>query len=293
MTGTSLRILSRRPERHRALKIIPGVELVTADVHSPEALTAQFKDCDAVVNLVGILNESGKSASFRHVHIELVDKILAACRSNGVGRLLHMSALNADQSHGTSQYLRSKGEGANRAHTGGHPDIHVTSFRPSVIFGPGDGLFNRFADLLRLAPGVIPLACPDARFAPVFVGDVADAFVTALDDQSTWGGHYDLCGPEAFTLRELVRYTADQIGVRRFVLGLGPTASRLQARVMELMPGKPFTRDNYLSLQVDSTCESNGLEVLGIEPTSVASVVPAYLGDCGQRQKYALFRKTY
>ena len=238
--GVACRIPCRHPQRHRDLKLLPGCEPLAVDIFDTEALARALEGCQAAINLVGILNPSG-AAGFRRLHIELVDILVDACRAAGVRRLLHMSALHADASHGKSEYLRSKGEGENRAHTAGGAIAAVTSFRPSVIFGPGDSVFNRFAGLLRLSPGFFPLACPDARFAPVYVGDVAAAFARSLDDPATFGQHYDLCGPRAFSLRELVAYTADNIGRPTRILGLGDAVSRLQARLLGLLPSRPFT----------------------------------------------------
>jgi len=220
------------------------------------------------VNLVGILNSSARQ-DFRQVHVRLAETVVEACHRAGARRLLHMSALNASAGQGTSEYLRSKGEGENQAHTRGHSSMEVTSFRPSVIFGPGDSFFNRFAGLLKSAPGVFPLACPHSRFQPVYVGDVAEAFVRALNDRTAWDRHYDLCGPEVYTLHELVEYTAGVIGKKVRVVGLGDFLSRVQGRVLQHAPGKPFSYDNYLSLQTDSVCHENGFEQLGIQPTSL------------------------
>jgi len=281
--GICCRVLTRHPQRHAALRVLPGTELVKSPTLNPAFLVSQFEGCDAVINLIGILNESGRKATFRQVHVELVDTIVAAAIKARVGRLLHMSALHADAARGTSEYLRSKGEGENRAHTHGGSALKVTSFRPSVIFGRGDSFFNRFAALLKLSPVLFPLACPASRFAPVWVEDVAEAFARCLLDDNSAGKHYDLCGPSQYTLRELVAYTARTVGLRRFILPLGDGFSRLQARLLGLLPGRPFTMDNYLSLQTDSLCEHNGLLVLGIEPQAIESVVPRYLAHCSHR----------
>ncbi len=288
--GLSCRIPTRHPQRHRDLRVLPGMELVQVEDLDSDGLKQLFKGCDAVVNLIGILNPGGDDG-FRRVHVELVDRIADAGRVSGIKRLLHMSALNASASQGSSEYLRSKGEGENQAHTRGHSSMRVTSFRPSVIFGPGDGFFNRFAALLRSAPGVIPLACPEARFQPVYVGDVAEAFARSLLDRSTWERHYELCGPQTYSLRQLVEYTAGVMGRRVRVLGLNDSLSRLQARVMQRLPGKPFTYDNYLSLQMDSVCSSDGLSQLGIQPRSVESQVPGYLGNDSERGRYGQLRR--
>lgn len=272
--GVASRILARRPERHRDLCLVQGVELRQANIFDRTALIEQFQDCSAIINLVGILNE-GARTSFRRLHVDLVDLILDSAESAGVNRYLHMSALHAD-TEGTSEYLRTKGEG--EAHALGRGGaLGVTSFRPSVIFGHGDGFFNRFAALLKTAPGVIPLACPNARFAPVYVDDVTKAMVIALRNPQTIGQVYDLCGPRIFTLRELVDYTAERINKPTRVIGLNNFASRLQAKVFQLLPGKPFTMDNFLSLQTDSICETSGLAELGIQATDIETVVPTYL----------------
>ena len=274
--GIRSRVLTRRPERHRALKVLPGLELTEANIFDPQALARNLEGCDAVINLVGILNERGSQETFRRVHVELVEQILGACRAAGVERLLHMSALNADATGGPSLYLRTKGEAEDLVHAA-DAALKVTSFRPSVIFGPGDGFFNRFAQLLRISPIAFPLACPNTKFAPVFVGDVCAGFAVSIDDRATWGKRFDLCGPQSFSLKELIEYTARIIGRRTLVFGLNDSLSRLQARVFEHVPGKPFTLDNYLSMQVDSVCAHDGLVDLGIAPTPIDAVVPCYL----------------
>jgi NADH dehydrogenase len=283
---------SRHPQRHPWLAPLPLVSVVQADALDEGRLAELMQGCQAVVNLVGILNE-GRGGRFRQVHVELVDRIVDAARAAGARRFLHMSALNADEAKGASLYLRTKGEGENRAHTLGGGAMAVTSFRPSVIFGPDDSFFNRFATLLRITPGPFPLACPDSRFAPVYVGDVAGALTRSLLDPEAHGRHFELCGPRVMTLRELVEYTARHLGLRKRVIGLPDLAARVQARILERIPGAPFTYDNYLSLQVDSVCRENGLKALGIEATDMDAVVPAFLGRRGQRARLALLRREH
>ncbi len=290
--GWQVRIPLRRRERHRDLLVLPGVELVQADVHDEKQLHEVIGNSDLVINLVGILNERGHSGrGFRHVHVELPRKIIAACHTQRVTRVLHMSALGADATAGASHYLRSKGEGEELMHAAADPKLGVTSFRPSVIFGPGDSFFNRFAGLLNYAPGIFPLACPDARFAPVYVGDVAAAFINAIDQRSASGQRYELCGPRSYSLRELVALTARLLCLRRRIVGLSRGLSKLQAAVLEWVPGKPFSLDNFRSLQQDSVCSNNGLERLHINPTPVEDIVPLYLSPLRQRQRYAAFRR--
>ena len=276
--GCATRVFTRRRSRSRPLLVMPTCEVVEADVHDASSLVAHLAGCDAVVNLAGILNEHSRAGDrFQDVHAELPGKLVDACRRHGIGRMLHMSALGVAED-APSAYLRTKYRGEQAAHAAEADGIAVTSFRPSVIFGPGDSFFNRFAELLALSPFVFPLACPRARFAPVYIEDVVRAFTTALDDDSTAGRRYELGGPRVYTLRELVAYTAAITGRRRLIVGLGDGLSRLQGLVFERLPGRPFSTDNYLSTKVDSVCSPDDLEKLGIVPRSVESVVPGYLG---------------
>ena len=231
-----------------------------------------------------------RKQGFREVHVHLVETVVEACHQAGVKRLLHMSALQADQASGSSQYLRSKGEGENRAHTLGQPDIAVTSFRPSVIFGPDDSFLNRFAALVKI-PGPMPLACADARFAPIYVEDVVQAFANALEDRSTFGQRYELCGPEEFTLEEIVRLVAFHTGHYKEIIRLPDWASRLQASLLQFVPGKPLTPDNYLSLRTASVCTGNDLAELGVTPTPMRECAARFLGGSGKAKKLSELRR--
>jgi len=287
--GHDIRVLTRRRERHRDLLVLPTLEIRECNVHDAEALTQALAGCDVVINLVGILNEKGHNGrGFRRAHVELAEKVVAACRANGIIRLLHMSALGADAENGASFYQRSKGEAENRVHAS--EGLHVTSFRPSVMFGPGDSFFNRFAGLLRMTPLLFPLACARARFAPVFVGDVVECYARAIDNPATYGKSYSLCGPRQYTLQQLVQFTTRQLGLRRAIIPLPDWLSRLQARLLEFAPGKPFSRDNYLSMQHDNVCEGEFPAEFGIIPHSIDNVVPRYLAQKYERARYSNFR---
>jgi NADH dehydrogenase len=277
MAGHEVRILARHAERHRNLLVLPTAQMVEADVHNPIVLKREFQDIDVVVNLVGILNESGRDGKgFEHAHAELPAKVVQACRQSGVTRLLHMSALHASP-EGPSHYLRSKGRGEQIVQEAESYALHVTSFRPSVIFGPRDSFTNRFAGLLRQVPFVFPLACASARLQPVYVEDVVQAFVSALDQHATYGKRYNLCGPQVYSLREIVAYLARQLGLKRHILPLNDTLSYLQAAVLQFAPGKPFTPDNYRSLQVASVCEAPFPAIFGITPGRFDEIVPTYI----------------
>jgi len=276
-------VLTRRAQRVRTLRTITNVQVLEVNVHDESALTNALQGSDVVINLVGILNQAGNPAknSFDSAHRGLTEKVLGACSAAGVGRYLHMSALNADAENGSSEYLRTKGRAEQLVKDS--EGLNWTIFQPSIIFGEHDAFFNRFASLLRLMP-VFPLAVPDARMAPVFVGDVCDVMIDAIDNPDAKGSTVELCGPKEYTLRELVEYTATTAGISSKIIGLPDWAARLQARVMEWVPGKPFTRDNYLSLQTPSVCGENCTR----QTTSLDAVVPRYLGEAdwaGRLQK--------
>ena len=276
---------SRAPFQHREAALVPRVRLIAADVYKPQALQNLLTDADAVINLVGILNESGRNGKgFERAHVELAENLVAACKATGCRRLLQMSALNAGQ--GKSHYLRTKGDAERVVENSG---LAFTIFQPSVIFGPGDDFFNRFATLLKMTP-VLPLACADARFEPVYVGDVVRAFTQSLEDPNTIGKRFSLCGPRSYSLRKLVEFTADAMGLKRRVLGIPDVLARVQARVFDFVPGKPFSTDNYHSLQVDSVCGRNGLGYFNINPCSVEAVVPSYLTEQGRQGRYRQYR---
>lgn len=277
-SGYGVRIPTRSRQRARKLLVLPGLELVQADVHDPEQLAGVLKGADAVINLVGILNEKAHDGSgFRRAHVELAEKLIAACRKLGIRRLLQMSALKANADRGASHYLTSKGQAEQAIQKQAGQSVRYTIFRPSVIFGPEDSFCNRFARILRVTP-ILPLARLDARFAPVYVGDVAEAFVRALDDNRTFGKTYELCGPDIYSLEEILRYICRELGLRRALIKLPGPLGRFQAWIGEyLLPGKPFSRDNYLSLAVASVCRENGFAAFGIQPKRMQPIVRSYL----------------
>jgi uncharacterized protein YbjT (DUF2867 family) len=277
--GHWIRVPTRTSADNDPLRVLETVQLITADVHDPRTLARLFSGVDAVINLIGILNEHGRT-TFKAVHVALAEKVVAAARTAGVKRLLHMSSLAADARAAPSRYLRSKGEAEARVRASA-PALAWSIFRPSVIFGPGDSLTNRFAGLLRLSRGFLPLARAEARFAPISVEDVAEAFRKALTDKTTIGQTYELCGPEVLTLEQIVRITAAVAGLRCSIIRLPDWVAWAQAAVMNLLPGKPFSLDNYRSLTVDSVCSEDGCARLGIQPQPMLALLPTYLTKSG------------
>lgn len=278
--GHQVSILTRNPNKHPTASLLIDVNIQTGDAFDSQTLESFCEGLDVLINLVGILNEKNSDGQeFHHIHVDLAHHAVHACEIKHVPRLLHMSALNADANNGASYYLRSKGEAEDWAHHAAEWGLDVTSFRPSVIFGANDNFLNRFANLLKLTPLAFPLACPNSRFAPVYIDDVCLAFANALNNPDSIGQRYELCGPEIWSLKELVNYTVKNLGLKRIIIGLPDFASRLQARMLGMLPTKPFSMDNYLSLQTDSVCQHDGLSALHIKPTSLKAIAPQYLGN--------------
>lgn len=278
--GWRITVPTRRVMHAQHLLLLPSVEdVIEANVHDDATLCRLVQGNDTVINLVGILH--GKSISktsygpeFARAHVELPRRIVAACAELGVRRYLHMSALGAD-SKGPSMYLRSKGDGEAAAFS--DPRVHTTVFRPSVVFGDNDHFLNFFASLQRFLP-VMLIGAAEAKFQPVYVEDVAQAFVAALHDDHMAGKCYELAGPQVYTLRELVRLAGEFSGHPKPVIGLPPRLARLQAWLLEHLPGEPLmSRDNLDSMQVDNVAHGPIAPELGIVPTALEAVAPYYL----------------
>jgi len=292
--GIRVTVPSRRRERAKHLILLPTVDVVEADVMAPGELERLCAGKHAVYNLVGILHsrrgrrdERGRNEygpDFARMHVELPQAIVAACRASGVRRALHVSALGAS-SDAPSEYLRSKGIGERALLAA--DDLDVTVFRPSVVFGPEDKFLNRFATLVRVFP-VVGVPCPNAMFQPVYVGDVARALHFALEEPEALGKAYEICGPQAYTMKALVDFVGAVTGRRRLVLGLPDRLSYMQAWMLEHLPGKLMTRDNFRSMQVPSTCGAPF--PFHLQPQPLEAVAPGYLAPGGRSERYPQLR---
>jgi len=291
--GARVTVPTRRYERAKHLTLLPTVEVLECDVGDEGTLARLARGKDAVINLVGVLHSrrgrvrgpNDYGPDFAAAHVELALAAVSACREAGVERLLHMSAIGA-ATDAPSEYLRSKGFGEKAVLAA--DDLAATVFRPSVIFGPEDRFLNLFARLARWFP-VLPLACPEALFQPVYVGDVASAFVAALEHRESAGSIYELGGPRRYRLRELVEYVCRITGRRRLVIGLPDWAAWLQARAMELlMPVPLLTRDNLRSMQVPSVTDQP--LPFGLRATPLEAAAPAWLAPTGVRERYPQLR---
>ncbi len=255
--GYRVRVVTRNTMKTRPLLVLPTLEVMVADPNDEAALARCLEDMDAVVNLVGILHPGGRT-TFEATHVDLPRKLV-----------------------GPSEYLRSKAGG--EAAVGGAPDdLSHTIFRPSVIFGEHDRFLNLFAQLARFFP-VIPLAHAKARFQPIWVEDVARCYVAALEDPRTFGQVYELGGPRAYALEDLVRFVCETLDVRRSIVALPDGLAQLQALVFERLPGKLITRDNLRSMSVDSVCAGPFPAVFGFVPAGLEVIAPTYLAAHGSR----------
>ena len=286
-SGGPVTVPSRHPQRAKAIQLLPTIQLHKADIHDEAALTRLVAGRDAVINLVASLH--GSEAEFQRVHVDLPRKLARACLAAGVRRVVHVSALGAANT-APSRYLRTKALGEAVLRDAG---LALTVLRPSVIFGAEDRFLNLFAKLQALFP-VMPLACADARFQPVWVNDVAQAIVASLDRPDSIGQTFECAGPRVYTLAELVRLAGRWSGHERPVIPLPAALGRLQAKLMEWAPGEPLmSRDNVDSMQVPNvaTGKHPGLDVLGIAPTALEGVMAPWLSRSGEAARLDVWRR--
>lgn len=278
---------SRRPAHAKALSMLPGLELLPARHYDEPELVRLLRGKHAVVNLIAILH--GSEATFREVHVELPRRLARACAIAGVRRVVHVSSLGAAPD-APSRYQRSKAEGEAVLRAA---KLDLTVLRPSVIFGAHDRFLNLFARLQGLFP-LMPLACADARFQPVWVNDVAQAIVRVLHSPQTIGATYEAVGPKTYTLRELVQLAGAWAGHPRHVLPLPAALGRLQAGLLELLPGEPLmSRDNLASMAVPNVATGQWptLDALGIRPTALEAVMPEVLSRRGEATRLDGWRR--
>ena len=275
--GARILVPSRDPARGTHLQPMGGVGQIVierADLASEEALARVVQGAHAVVNLIGILYETGRQ-TFAEVQGELPGRIGRAAAAAGAARLVQISAIGADL-QSASAYARSKAEGE-RAVRDAFPD--ATIMRPSIVVGPEDSFFNRFAAMARLLPALPLIGGGRTRFQPVYVGDVADAIVAALEWDVARGQTFELGGPQVYSFAQLMRYLLQVIGRRRLLVPVSFELATWQARMLELLPVPPLTRDQVELLKTDNVVGADALTLadLGVTPTPIELVVPDYL----------------
>lgn len=278
-----VRVAVRDPEAALFLKPMgaPGqIVPVGVSVTDDAGVAAVVSGAEIVVNLVGILHETRK-ATFKAIQGEAPGRIARAAAAAEARAVVHVSAIGADAAS-PSAYARTKAEGE-QALREAFPK--ATVLRPSIVFGPEDGFFNRFAALAQFVPALPLYGGGETKFQPVYVGDVADAVIAALNRADAAGRTYELGGPRVYSFRDLLQYILTVTGRRRLLLPLPWSVGRMQARVFELLPNPPLTRDQLLLLQKDNVVAPDALTLadLGIMPKAVEAIVPGYLGRFRRR----------
>ena len=293
-TGARMRVAVRRPELAGHLQPLGGVgqiNPVQANVRFPDSLLAAADGADGVINLVGILFPSGKQ-TFGSVQDEGARHVAEAARKAGAQALVHVSAIGAN-ADSPSAYARSKAEGAAAVH-----DVFpgAVILRPSVVFGPEDDFFNRFAALARIAPVLPLIGGGHTKFEPVFVGDVAKAVMAGLTGNADAGAPYELGGPEVLTLKEVMERVLTYSMRKRLLVPVPFWLAKLKAAFLQMLPKPLLTIDQVKLLESDNVVSEDAkragrtLEGLGIEPVAVAAVVPAYLEQYRPRGQFSVYR---
>ncbi len=288
--GYRVRVAVRRPDlagHVQPMGAVGQVHAIQANLRYGWSIDRAVDGADAVVNLVGILYESGKQ-SFDAVQAQGAGLIAQACKKAGITNVVHVSAIGADENSDAS-YARSKalGEQAMRAAV---PETII--MRPSIVFGPEDQFFNRFANMARMSP-ILPVVGPDTRFQPVYVGDVADAVATAVDGGATQGTTYELGGPEVDSFEGLMERMLKVIDRKRPIIAMPEQVAMLQAKVFEVLPKPPLTVDQVKMLEVDNVVseaalsEGRTLQGLGLNPAALDAIIPTYLWRYRKHGQYA------
>lgn len=279
--GYRIRVACRRPDLAGHLQPLGNtgqIMAVQANVRYPASLAAACEGAFAVINLTGVLYSAG-AQSFDSVHVFGAEASARAAKAAKARLFIQMSAIGADE-NSSAEYARSKAEGEKRARAN-FPGAIV--LRPSIVFGPEDSFFNRFADMARFSPFLPLIGGGETRFAPVFAGDVGEAVARLVDAGEATGETYELGGPEVFTFRQLMQFTLDTIGRNRLLLTVPWSVARLQAAVLGLLPRPLLTADQVELLKTDNVVseaasrDGRTLQGLGITPQGIEGIVPGYL----------------
>ncbi len=276
--GYVIRVLCRHPSEATFLKPAGNVGQIVpdyADLAKPESLKGKVDNSAAVINLVGILYESGKH-SFSRIHAQGAEKLAKLAKEAGVPRFVQVSALGVSKAS-NSTYARTKlaGEEAVR---GVYPN--ATILRPSVLFGAEDNFFNQFARMSQFSPALPAIGGGETKFQPVYVDDVAQAITTVLERRDTAGKTYELGGPKVFTFKEILQYIGEVTGQKRALVPIPYSVAGLMGSITQLLPNPMLTSDQVRLLKYDNIVSEEALTFadLGITPTPVEAVVPEYLG---------------
>tara|TARA_B100001250_G_scaffold132205_1_gene112936 strand:+ start:8167 stop:9123 length:957 start_codon:yes stop_codon:yes gene_type:complete len=291
--GYSVVIPSRKPELAKDLKVMPKIKIIPANIHKEKVLFQVINDCEIVINAIGILNEKrGRENKFQYVHIDFLKKIVSVCRSSRISHFIHIGALKADSKLGASKYLRSKGQGERIVKDLSKNNFNYTIFQPSVVFGKEDNFINLFAKIIRLFP-LIPLAGYKTRFAPIFVDDISKIIYLSINNYQSYNKTFQLCGPEIFSLKELVLRIAQTININIKVICIPKWIAYVQAFMMSyLVPGKILTVDNLKSMSIDNVCTKNGFDFFDLSNnlSSLTPTINKYLNKYDSNNKFSNLR---
>ena len=277
-----IRLLTRNTQKCNHLKVVKNVEVILYDPSIPPSYTNHIKTSDIVINTVGILNESKKN-TFNNIHFEFLKKIVNKSKELNVKKFIHLSALNADED-GPSKYLQSKGRADKAISALSSDSFQTVIFRPSIVFGEKDSFFNRFKQLLYFIP-IFPLACPNSMFSPIYVKDLTTFIEISIITNKFDNTIQNVTGPSDYKFIELIYFVLKTMKIKRIIIPLNNTLSKLQAFVFTYLPGNIFTLDNFKSLQKDNI-SSDGLK----GQSSIEEFVPSYLHK--KNNKLDIYRKN-
>ncbi len=288
--GFRVRVACRRPDLAGHLQPLGNlgqIQMVQANVRYPESLKAACRDSDTVINLVGLLANSGQQ-TFQACHVKGAEDCAKAAKLAGARAFIQISAIGADEND-EAIYARTKAEGE-EAVKAAFPGAVIV--RPSIIFGPGDGFFNRFAGLARISPVLPLIGGGHTKFQPVFVGDVAEAVTAIVSGKGKAGETYELGGPEVHTFKELLEFVLETTHRKRLLVPVPFAIAKLKAMFLQLLPYAPLTVDQVKLLEDDNVvseaakAENRTLEGLGIAPEGIDAIVPGYLGRFRPRGQF-------
>ncbi len=291
--GHKIRISTRNINHGRHLWVLPNTKVSVIDLNKQEEIDSLFKGCDVLINLIGILNEKKDDGKgFTYAHTELTSRAVQTCKTNHIKHFIQLSSIGADV-NSISNYQKTKGNAENIILSEQSSHFKASIIRPSVVFGPKDKFINKFATLVKLFNGRIPLACPQSLLQPIFVNDLVDAIVAIIENPQHKESIYELGGPEIKTLIEIVRYICEILNIKDRVIPLNYLFSSIQAGLLEFVPGKPLSRDNLRSLRSNSICsELPGLQDLGIKATTMNEIIPSYLLNRKYKDRFAHYRNN-
>ena len=270
-----IRLLTRNTQACNQLKVIKNIQIHLYEPSNVSSYSIHVNESDVVINTVGILNESRKQ-SFDDIHFDFVRKIINKSKESSVKKFIQLSALNADES-GLSKYLQSKGKADKYISSMSSTSFKTIIFRPSIVFGEKDSFFNRFKSLLKLLP-VFPLACPNSMFSPIYVKDLTGFIKEASLTDKYDNTMQNVTGPKDYKFIELINFILSTMKIKRLIIPLNYSLSKLQAFAFTYLPGNIFTLDNFKSLQVDNI-STGGLK----GTSSIEEFVPPYLNNKGTK----------